>query len=116
MMLGIGTLNLRRTSAVTWAAGRATATTADTTFSGSWQPLNGREIAMLPEGERASDRAKVYTATVLRTVDQHSDTEADLVSRDGSTWYKCLIAKPYFDNTPIPHYRIEVVRVQEQDS
>lgn len=114
MILGLATLHLRRSAVQAWGSdGRASATTTDSTFSGSWQPLDGREIAMLPEGERASDRAKVFTATLLRTTDQRTGTPADLVSQDGSAWFKVLEVRPYSANAPLPHYRVELARVQE---
>jgi len=116
MILGLRTLNLRRYSVPTWAAGRATATPATSTFLGSWQPLNGREIAMLPEGERSSDRAKIYTTTLLNTSEQGTKIQADEVNRDGFAWFKVLKVGPYFDESPIPHYRVEVVRLQEADA
>jgi hypothetical protein len=113
MILGLITVNLRRFGVTTWAAGRGSATPTTSTFKGSWQPLNGREIAMLAEGERASDHAKIFTTTLLRTADQHGKTAADNVNRDGSTWFKVLKVGPYFSNAPIPHYRVEVVRLRE---
>lgn len=113
MILGIETLNLRRSGASAWAAGRATASTTDTTFLGSWQPLNGREASLLPEGERASDYIKVYTKEVLNTVDQHGKLRADQISRDGSAWFKVLTSVPYFANATIPHYKVKAKRLQE---
>lgn len=116
MILGLITIALRRSGVQTWSAGRATATTATSSFKGGWQPLNGEEIAMLPAGERASDHAKIYTTTLLRTSDQHTKIPADNVNRDGSTWFEVLKVEPYNAETPIPHYRVEIVRLQEQDA
>ena len=115
MILGLETLNLRRNAATVWAAGRGTSTPTASTFQGSWQPLSGREIALLPEGERATNYAKVYTETALNTSDQHTKVSADLISRDGSAWFKVLTSVPYFTNAPIPHYKALAKRAQEAD-
>jgi hypothetical protein len=118
VILGLRSLTLRRHGASTWGSdGAPTSSTSDSTISGSWQPLNGKEIALLPEGERASDRRKMYTQAEVRTVDQHGGAAADLVSPDGgTTWFKAMKVADYDSAAPIPHYRVELVRLREGEA
>lgn len=115
-MLGLRDITVRRAAASTWGSdGRsAPASTADTTIRGSWQPLNGKEAALLSESDRASDRRKMYTASEVRTVDQHGEKEADRLSVDaGTTWFKAMAIADYDSGAPIPHYRVELLRERE---
>lgn len=82
----------------------------DTTIGADVQPLNGKEIALLPEGARASDSRKAYTATELRTEDQHLGLPADEVVIGGVT-FKVLKVEQQI--AVIPHYRATLIRIGE---
>ena len=114
MILGLRSLTLRRAGAVSWStAGRPTSTTTSSTIRGSWQPANGQDMKLLPEGTRQTDTRKVFTVTALRTEDQHGGTQADAISPDGSTWYQVQQVTPYLPEHPIPHYEALCVRLRE---
>lgn len=78
----------------------------------SVQPLSGRELAMLPEGERSDDWRKGFTTTCLRTSDQHDDggRSADEVDVDGIT-YRVMNVR--HERKVIPHYAVRMVRMRE---
>jgi len=80
------------------------------TIRGSWQPIAGAEALSLPEGERHRDWQKVYTKTALQPVDQHVGSAGDRLVLDGLTYE---VRKVRRSRKVIPHYRAEVVRVQE---
>lgn len=52
----------------------------------SVQPLNGRELMLLPEGERTKQYVRGYTNTQLYTAQQSSSKKADRISVDGVTF------------------------------
>ena len=113
MILGTESATLKRFAAGSYSStGEWTDGTGTTsTISASWQPLNGRELAMLPEGERQRDQRKVYTLTALITSDPRTGLQADHLSLDGSTWYK--VEQVEHERAVIPHYKARVVRIQE---
>jgi len=112
-ILGSESLTRRRYAAGSWdtdgvfVAGTAT----NSSFSGSFQPLNGEELATLPEGERAGDQRKVYTQSALRTTDQAAGVQADRVSQDGTVFYE--VRQVERERAVLPHYKARLVRVQE---
>lgn len=53
---------------------------------GSVQPLNGRELENLPEGQRVKESIKIYTATELKTVDEVNQIKADVVIDGGKRY------------------------------
>ncbi len=87
----------------------------DSTISASVQPLRGREVETLPEGERQKDWQKVYTAADLRTADQHAGGvggAADQLIVGGIT-YEVRQVWPWRSVSPIPHFKAFVVQLQE---
>lgn len=111
-ILGARDLTLRRVNAAgSWAAGRfVEGSRSDTTITGAFQPLNGQEIALLPEGSRASDHRKVLTETELRGLDQHEEKAADQVVVD-SVVYKVMTVAHW--PAILPHYEARLFRLQE---
>jgi hypothetical protein len=86
-----------------------------TVISASVQPLRGREVETLPEGERHKDWQKVYTAADLVTADQHAGGAggaADQLDIGGIT-YEVRQVWPWRGVSPIPHFKAFVVRLQE---
>lgn len=47
------------------------------------QPLKGSELLALPESDRTKESIKVYSVETLKTVDEHSQEEADIVIWNG---------------------------------
>jgi hypothetical protein len=50
----------------------------------SIQPLNGRELKVLPEGQHGAELRKVYSVTELKT--RTPTSEPDIVSYKGEDW------------------------------
>lgn len=86
-MLGAVELNVTRTSG-SYVEGVWTPA-APSTFDieGSLQPLNGRELLLLPEGERSKGSWKLYTEpeVELRVAEAGGAAEADTVAWEGRT-------------------------------
>lgn len=74
------------------------------------QPLTGRELQTLPEGERSSEWLKFFTTADVRTADQANAYPADEIVRDGIV-YEVRVVKT--QTQIIPHKRVEVVRIRE---
>lgn len=70
----------------------------------SVQPLTGRELDRLPEGDRNKERLKLYSADPLFTKEQSVTKEADILTIAGEQWevesvqrwtdyWKCTVVK-----------------------
>ena len=61
---------------------------ATSTFSiiMSVQPINGRELIYLPEGQRTRQFLTGYTETLLQTANQEAGTKADVVAYNGRNY------------------------------
>ena len=92
--------------------GRASrgALTSTTIRGTGLQPLTGRELQTLPEGERTSEWMKFFTTADVRTLDQATGLPADEIVV-GSVVYEVRDVKA--QTQIIPHMRIEVVRIRE---
>lgn len=89
-----------------WVQGSSTSTT----IYASVQPMEGQDLEILEEGERARDGKRLYTATVMETANQHLGTSADLVTIDSINYEVRQVKR---ERSIIPHYRVLVMRVQE---
>lgn len=108
-MLGATTLTVTRRAAGSYVAGVWTpGATSTLTVEGSLQPMTGRELLLLPEGERTRARWKLYTETELRTADETTTTEADRVSWNGRSLVVVRV-QDYSHVGLLPHYRCELV-------
>lgn len=80
-----GTYAVSRRGPGTLTAGRLTRAAGTTlSISASVQPVDGRTLQALPEGQRAEESRVIYTATELRT--RGPAGEADDVTIDGEPW------------------------------
>lgn len=109
-MLGETTLQLHRTAAGThvngvWVPGAVT----EITIRGSLQPINARELALLPEGERTRGRWKLYTRTPLRTANPAEYTEADRIAWQGRTLTVVQVRDYAHVGGSLAHYRADLV-------
>ena len=106
-----GGITIKRDLGGTWSEGRYTPATRGTTTGvvASFQPLRGREIQMLPEGDRDKRSGKVSTETELKSADRGADpqTMADQIVFDGDTWEVRSVEKHHFGG----YYQAIVVRV-----
>lgn len=80
----------------------------------SFQVVGGREIDLLPEGERTKESRKGYTTTLLRTTDEQNATAADEIEADGRLW-KVVRVDAFPSETDLPHYRILTVLVEDDN-
>lgn len=80
-----GTYPVTRTSAGAYVEGRYTPGST-TTFNvvASIQPLSGRDLQTLPEGQHASETRAVYTKTELQT--RTPSSEPDRLTINGESW------------------------------
>lgn len=84
--LATGTYAVTRRAAPSYDAttGLASAgSTSSLSILASVQPLGGRDLLRLPEGERSRQWVAVFTATALRVADAPNGQMADLVSYRG---------------------------------
>lgn len=77
-------------------------------FRGSFQPMNQRELLLLPEGMRDQGRAKLYTTTRLHTVETSDFDLPDRVQYNGVT-YKVERVDDWHELGG--YYRVELVRM-----
>lgn len=75
----------------------------DGTFTGSVQPVNGKDLQFLPEGRRDIGLMKVYSNTPLSVSVEGSNTPGDIVLWAGRKWE--IIRELVFANDIINHYK-----------
>ena len=75
----------------------------DGTFTGSVQPLTGKELQFLPEGRRDIGLMKVYSNTPLSVSVEGSNIPGDVVIWAGRKWE--IIRELVFANDLINHYK-----------
>lgn len=84
-----------------WVDGAATVYTA----AGNVQPLNGRELLQLPEGDRNREYKKMYTAFAVQN--------DDVVTISGKTYQAQNVAD--WSDHPQPHYRVRLMLIEDQE-
>lgn len=77
----------------------------------SVQPMSGKDVEKLSEGERHREGLKLYTVSDLRTADQYAGTIADRVVIDDITYEVLHVER---QRSVIPHYKAMVLRMQEE--
>lgn len=78
------------------------------TIRGSVQPLNGDELATVPEGERSSVQRKMYTRCRVRTLDQNYNRQADEIEVDCEIYEVRQVER---QRSVEPHYKVRMVRI-----
>jgi hypothetical protein len=80
-----GTYTVTRTAAGTLTTGRYTAgATSSFSIVATIQPMTGRNLKILPEGQHAEETMVVYTTTELRA--RTPASEPDVFTFDGEAW------------------------------
>lgn len=104
-ILGEEAVSVARKAVNTYSAGEVVAG-ATTTFSilMSFQPLNGRDLDRLPEGQRERVTHKGYTETLLQV------RPPDVVTVGGEAFQVYEVAR---QRAVIPHYRCLLIKVTE---
>lgn len=96
-----------RAGAGTYTAGRYVAASPSTfTITASVQPVTGRELLALPEGQRAEDLRVLYTATALRTRDANGAADSIAIGGENYT----VIRVETWSGVTAGHYRVTVAR------
>jgi len=120
VILGLSTVTRRRFATGSRTSGRFTAGAAtDTAILMSVQPLNGRELASLPEGERSSTVLKGYTESDVRTLDQIASPQelADRIVVLSGRWAGTYEARAEMGETELlPHRKVRLVRLLETEA
>lgn len=113
--LGDRSLTRRRYATGAWTAGAwVPGAATDSTFTGSVQPLGGRDRQVLPEGLRQRDGRKVYCDRgTLRTDDQHTGNVADEVLINGIAY---TVVHVDSSHELLEHDRAFLVRRQEEEA
>jgi hypothetical protein len=75
----------------------------------SVQPMDGDTLLLFPEGERQREMLLVFTATLLRTVDEETNTPADTVTWNGHE-YEVIKVRPY-QMGALDHYECVIKRM-----
>lgn len=83
MFLGSRTFTVTRRTGTTVDGDFVVDSTQTFRIIGSLQPITGRELVQLPEGERTRGLFKLYTDAVLRMQDVFDEVQADTVEYDG---------------------------------
>ena len=85
-------------------------TTSTFDIEANKQPLSGRQLKILPEGNTADDALSLYTKTKLNTSSQFSKEQADEIDVNGLT-YKCFDVAEWDTYSLIPdHYECMFIR------
>jgi hypothetical protein len=102
-----GTYTVTRTGAGSYSGGILSAgSTSSFSIVASVQPLSGRDLQVLPEGQRTDETRVLYTTTQLLT---RTATQApDSISIDGSTYEVFKVED--WTYIGVTHYRAYVSR------
>lgn len=78
------------------------------------QPLSGKELAALPEGERTTKRVKAYGDMIFTTGDQNMGRRGDWLLYHGH-WYEC-VSSAEWDHTMLAHCKSEFVEIPASET
>lgn len=73
------------------------------TFTGSVQPVNGRDLDVVQVGRQDTGKVKVYANESLNVSIEGTNTPGDLILWEGGRWE--IIAKLPYRNDLINHYK-----------
>jgi hypothetical protein len=103
-----GTYTVKRYANGTNANGHYTPATPTTiTIKASVQPLSGRDLKDLPEGQRADDLRTLYTTTRLYTVSANGNP--DVITIEGDRY---RVTKVEYFGILSGHYRVLCERLE----
>jgi len=100
-----GPFTFKRRAATTYVNGKAVAgAESDVVVNGSLQPMNAREVMLLPEGQRTRENLKIYTDTVLNPAEKETGKPADRLTI-GSYVYE-VTGMENWTQSDIPFYKV----------
>lgn len=106
MNLNVENITVTRLGAGSHVAGRfVPGTGTDFSAGGNIQPLNGRELLQLPEGDRKREAKKIYTAFALQN--------KDIVTRTSGVKYEVQAIEDWTAFNQ-PHYKARLMRIEGQ--
>lgn len=106
MMLETEAITVTRTAVGSYVAGRYVPGSAqDMDAAGNIQPLTGKELLQLPEGERQRQAKKIYTAFALEN--------GDVVTRADGIRYEVQAVEDWTEFNQ-PHYKARLMRIEDQ--
>lgn len=109
------TYTVRRSSGATVVNGRWEESGFTTVVvKGSLQPLNAREIKMLPEGFRLKQMYKLYSDASIATINTASQAGADKVTIDGETFKVISVEDWKGTKVDLPHFKSILQREPQQ--
>jgi hypothetical protein len=105
---------LRQCKEGTYINGRWTPTEAEKEIQiiASIQPMDGKTLQMLPEGERTAEMRKLFTTTKLLTVQEVGQKNADTILVDGCCWEVQRVEQ--WDPL-LGHYKAIISRMNRQE-
>jgi hypothetical protein len=85
----------------------------DTVFLGTWQPVSGKALELLPEGKRSHEVYKCFAPIEMdfTAADAHTEAEADSVIWQGKEYEVTTAAR--WDNGLLPHWELLCTRPKE---
>jgi len=112
MILGAQQFTLRRFGPTRYSGHQPLPQSPSTSvIFGTFQPLNGEELQLLPEGDRVRDTQKFYTEQEIRTVNELTETPADELEAYGQV-YEVHRVERHGPGAPLPHFKALLVRKQ----
>lgn len=76
----------------------------------SIQPMTGKEMVRIPEGDRNRERKVAYSADLLKVAEPTSGTKADIVTVDGQD-FEVESVEPWTD-----YWKAVIVKVNESET
>lgn len=90
------------------------ATVENFTFTGSVQPLTGKETEFLPENRRDTGLVKIYSNTPLAVSLEGSNTAGDVVIWAGKRWE--VVQELVYANGLVEHYKYIAAYIGPQET
>lgn len=84
------------------------------TFTGSVQPLTGKETEFLPENRRDTGLVKIYSNTPLEVSLEGSNTAGDVVIWAGKRWE--VVQELVYANGLVEHYKYIAAYIGPQET
>jgi len=76
-------------------------------------PISGKELVLLPEGERTKEMIVIYSDVELLTVNEKDFKKADRLSWRGKDYEIHKVED--WTKTDLPHYRIIAMKLEENE-
>jgi len=96
----------RPLAAATYVKGRLVkAATEEIEIQATIQPLNSKEVLLLPEGQRTKETIKIYSATELNPGSNKTKKNGDTIAYDGNG-YEIISVADWSKMNGIKHFKM----------